>query len=73
MISLPMTMIGPESNKVSHSAYQWWRIRIILDEGFSWVFWASDCNFIILKASFVAHLPPRGSQAAPNQQLTAIT
>ena len=55
MISLPMTMIGPESNKVSHSAYQWWRIRVILDEGFSWVFWASDCIFIVLEASFLAH------------------
>ena len=51
-----MTKIGPESNKnVSHSAFQWWGIRVILDEGFSWVIWASDCIFIVLEASFVAH------------------
>ena len=55
IISLPMTLIGPESKKVRHSAYQWWRIRVILDEGFSWVFWASACIFIVLEASFVAH------------------
>ena len=31
MISLPMTPIGPESNKnVSHSAFQWCGIRVIL-------------------------------------------
>ena len=55
MISLPMAKIGPESNKVSQSVHQWWRIRVILDEGFSWVFWPSNCIFMLLEASFVAH------------------
>ena len=55
MISLPMAKIGPESNKVSQSVYQWWGKRVILDEGFNWVFWPSNCIFMLLEASFLAH------------------